>query len=154
MSDDAASRSFRWSELLDAVTAGHDKLDPHPGGPALATLDVPRILSWEPGKLLADWDVPERLTNLRGELFGGYFGVLADVALSFTVMTVVEESERFKTNDLQISYFRPALVGPVQIEGSIVHRGRSLIHAEARISRPDGKLVAKATATFSIVPSA
>ena len=99
MSDDAASRSFRWSELLDAVTAGHDKLDPHPGGPALATLDVPRILSWEPGKLLADWDVPERLTNLRGELFGGYFGVLADVALSFTVMTVVEESERFKTND-------------------------------------------------------
>ncbi|MBW2274561.1 MAG: PaaI family thioesterase [Deltaproteobacteria bacterium] len=142
---------FRWRELLDAVTRGHDELDPHPGGPAIQNLDVPNIRSWEPGRVRADWEVPAGLTNLRGELFGGYFGVLADVVLSFVVMTVVEETERFKTNDLEISYFRPALLGTITFEAEVVNRSRSLVHAETRIVRKDGKLLAKANASFSIV---
>ncbi len=154
MTDNYATRSFCWRELLDAVKQGHDKLDPHPGGPALRNLDVPNIRSWEPGKICADWEVPGTLTNLRGELFGGYFGVLADIVLSFTAMTVVDDSERFKTNDLQITYFRPALEGAIRIEAEVVNRSRSLIHCEALIARTDGKLIAKATASFSTLPAA
>jgi uncharacterized protein (TIGR00369 family) len=80
--------------------------------------------------------------------------VLADIVLSFTAMTVVDDSERFKTNDLQITYFRPALEGTIRLEAEVVNRSRSLIHCEARIARADGKLIAKATATFSALPAA
>ncbi len=43
------------------------------------------------------------MQNSRGELFGGYYSVLADIALSYTVMTVLTDNERFKTIDLRIS---------------------------------------------------
>jgi acyl-CoA thioesterase len=104
-----------------------------------------------PARVRADWEVPGGLTNLRGELFGGYFGVLADVVLSFAAMTVVDESERFRTNDLQITYFRPALEGTIHFDAEVINRSRSLIHGEARIVRADGKLLARATATFSVL---
>jgi len=151
MSGDASSGPLPWRELLDAATEGHDRLVPHPGGPAIENLDVPRIRSWRPGEISAEWTVPESLTNLRGELFGGYYGVLADVVLSFTAMTVVDDAERFKTGQLQISYFRPASCTTIRIEGTVINRSRTAIHAEASLLREDGKLLAKATATFAIV---
>ncbi len=143
-----------WSAILDAMVSGTKIEGKRPGSPANETLSVPDIKSWEKGCIDAQWSVRKELTNSRGELFGGYYGVLADVTLSYTAMTLVADDERFKTTDLRVSYFRPIFDGVIKIEGRVINRSRSFLHAEAMFYREeDGKLLAKAGATFAVVPA-
>ena len=140
-----------WVEILDAVVAGEEINDTKPGSPANETLSVPKLLSWQEGSITAQWQIRNELHNSRGELFGGYYGVLADVAASYTAMTIVKDDERFKTTDLRLSYFRPAFDGMISIEGMVLNRSRSFLHVEILFKNDAGKLLSKAAATFAVV---
>ncbi len=144
---------FKWSDILDAVVNGTTINGVKPGAPANETLSVPKVLGWESGKLQAEWTILENLHNSRGELFGGYYSVLADVALSYTAMTVLNDDERFKTVDLRVSWFRPATTGTITIDCEVINRSRSFVHTEALFKNPAGKLLCKVAVTFAIVPA-
>jgi uncharacterized protein (TIGR00369 family) len=144
---------IHWPEILDAVINGKPIDGKKPGAPANETLSVPKILSWKSGELTAEWLIDPLLLNSRGELFGGYYSVLADVALSYTVMTCISDSERFKTIDLRVSYFRPAFIGKIAINCRVINKTKSFVHTEAEFISEEGKQLAKASATFAIVPA-
>jgi uncharacterized protein (TIGR00369 family) len=120
--------------------------------PAYKSLSIPKIKSWKEGHVSATWAVKKELFTALGDLFGGYYGVLSDVALSYAAMTVLGDEEAFKTTDLHLTYFRPAVEGDMEIEGVVVNRSKTLIHAEAFFRNEKGKLLAKASTTFVIVP--
>lgn len=108
---------------------------------------MPRIKGWQRGRVWSQWPVDPDVFHARGAVFGGYLAAIADSTLGLAVMTVLGEDEVFTTSDLRVSFFRPAAGGTLRIEGRVVHRGRSMAHAEVDFTREDGKLVAKATAT-------
>jgi uncharacterized protein (TIGR00369 family) len=137
-----------WKRILDGIASG--KPEPIP---FVETLQMPGVARWERGRIWQDWPVREDLFHPRGALFGGYLAALADRALGLVTMTVLEDDEAFTTADLNVSFFRPVSEGVLHIEAEVIHRGRSLIQAEATFTRDDGKLAGKASASQAVIPN-
>ena len=54
------------------------------------------------------------------------------------------------TIEMKVQFMRPVTEGIVTVEGQFTKRGRSLSFMESRLTAPDGKLVALATATWKM----
>lgn len=136
----------RWTELLDRLVA-RELAPGEEEPPHVRSLRLPYPSAWEPGRVAAEWQVDPRFFQERGALFGGFVAALADQLLGMATLSVLDHDEVFTTSDLRTSFFRPIEGGVLRIEAVVVHRGRSMVHAEVTFTRSDGKLAAKATAT-------
>ncbi len=132
-----------WGEKLDQIVAG--TAGPKP--PCVETLDLPQLKGWLPGRVWTQWKVDPKTFHLGGAVFGGFLAALADQMLGLVTMSVLEAGEAFTTSDLRISFFRPVARGLLHIEAHVVHRGRGMVQAEVVLTRDDGKVAGKATAT-------
>ncbi|MCX5835038.1 MAG: PaaI family thioesterase [Deltaproteobacteria bacterium] len=93
----------------------------------------------------------QRHKNLWGTVHGGVMASLTDSACGISVLPSLAVGETIVTTSLQMHYFAPADVGELTAYGTMIHRGRRLAHAEARIFDERKKLIAKGTASFIIV---
>jgi len=84
-------------------------------------------------------------------VFGGYLAAVADNVMALLMFTVLLDDENFTTSNLDLRFIRPVTPGPVEVEATIVNRGKRLAHCELTIKRADGKLAAMADATQVIV---
>lgn len=88
---------------------------------------------------------------------GGWFATLLDSALGCAVQTTLPAGRSYTTAELSINIVRPAShkTGPLRAVGTLIHGGRQMATAEARIEDEAGKLYAHATTTCFIfdVPS-
>lgn len=91
---------------------------------------------------------PEHL-NPMGTVHGGWFATLLDSALGCAVHTRMEPSRGYTTAELGIDLVKAITpkVQRVRAEGRVIHCGRQLATAEARLAGPDGTLYAHATTT-------
>ena len=87
--------------------------------------------------------------NPMGTVHGGWFATLLDSALGCAVHTLMPEGRAYTTAELSVNIVRALTpdVQRVRAEGKVVHCGRQLATAEARLVGPDGKLYAHATTT-------
>lgn len=86
-----------------------------------------------------------------GGLHGGALYTLLDATCLLALLPLLGKSEHAVTHDLHVSVMRAAPVGStVCITGRVVRRGKQLAFLEAR-AECDGKLVAAARVTKSIV---
>ena len=128
-----------------------------PFPPIAKTLDF-SLLRVEPGvALFQGKPAPEHL-NPMGGVHGGWFATLLDSALGCAVHTLIPAGRGYTTAELSVNFVRglsPA-VGLVRAEGKVIHCGRQLATAEARMFGPDGTLFAHATTTCLVfdLPSA
>jgi len=127
--------------VLDQVIAAKT-----PQTPYARVLRLPRPHAWEPGRVTTRWDVDPELMTPWGSIFGGYLAALADECAGLVALSVLEPGETFATNDLRLSPMRAVRDGPVTIEATVLHRGRSTIHVEVAFRDPGGALLAKASA--------
>ena len=109
-------------------------------------LRLPRPHAWEPGRVTIRWELDPELMTPWGAIFGGYLAALADESAGLVALSVLEPGETFATNDLRLSPMRAVREGPVTIEATVLHRGRSTIHVEVEFRDPSGSLLAKASA--------
>jgi len=68
--------------------------------------------------------------------------------------TTLPAGASYTTTDLKVTFTRPILLdtGRVLAEGTVVHRGRKLATAEARVTAEDtGKLLAHGSATLLLI---
>ena len=87
--------------------------------------------------------------NPLGTVHGGWYATLLDSALGCAVHTTVPAGYGYTTAELGVNIVRAASAktGPLRAIGQVIHSGRQLATAEARIVGPDGKLYAHATTT-------
>ena len=87
--------------------------------------------------------------NPMGGVHGGWYATLLDSALGCAVHTMMPAGRAYTTAELGVNIVRaaPANTGPLRAIGSVIHCGRQLATAEARIIGPDNKLYAHATTT-------
>lgn len=97
--------------------------------------------------------------NPMGTIHGGWYATLLDSALGCAVHTMMPPGRAYTTAELGVNLVRT--IGPkvtrVRAEGKVIHCGRQLATAEARIVGPDGTLYAHATTTclvFEMKPPA
>ncbi len=95
--------------------------------------------------------------NPLGTVHGGWYATLLDSALGCAVHTTLPAGRAYTTAELGVNIVRAAshASGPLRAVGTVLHTGRQLATAEARIVGADGKLYAHATTTclvFEAVP--
>ena len=87
--------------------------------------------------------------NPLGSVHGGWYATLLDSALGCAVHTTMPAGMAYTTAELSVNIVRAASAksGPLRAIGQVVHSGRQLATAEARIVGPDGRLYAHGTTT-------
>lgn len=133
-------------ERLEAI-----KLGTVDAPPVVTTLRMGLLDDWGAGWVRKRWQPCPEILNGDGSMFGGYLAALADQALAFAAMTVVPDDQHFRTISLQLQFFRIGRAHPLDIEARVVAQTRQLISVEADFRRPDGDLIAKATAQQVLV---
>lgn len=90
-----------------------------------------------------------------GTVHGGLAATLIDSATGCAVHSTLPAGTTYATTDLQVRYVRPITrdTGRVLCEGTVVHRGRTLATAEAKVTAGD-RLLAHGTAGVLILPPA
>jgi uncharacterized protein (TIGR00369 family) len=134
----------------------HDRLNEIVGGtadppPVVRTLRLGLADAWGEGWVRKHWKPDPDILNGDGSLFGGYLAALADQVLAFAAMTVAPDDRHFRTVNLQVQFFRIGRASPLDLEARVVAQTRQLISAEADFRRPDGELIARATAQQVLV---
>ena len=91
----------------------------------------------------------ERHLNPLGTVHGGWFATLLDSALGCAVHTRMPAGRAYTTAELGVNLVRALSpqVPRVRAIGQVLHAGRQLATAEARLVGPDGTLYAHATTT-------
>ena len=87
--------------------------------------------------------------NPMGGIHGGWYATLLDSALGCAIHTLMPAGRGYTTAELSVNIVRAATAktGPLRAVGTVVHCGRQLATAEARLVGPDGTLYAHSTTT-------
>ncbi|MBK5124683.1 PaaI family thioesterase [Burkholderia sp. R-69980] len=87
--------------------------------------------------------------NPLGTVHGGWIATLLDSALGCSVHTMMPPGRGYTTAELSVNYVKAVTprVQRVRAEGKVIHCGRQLATAEARLVGSDGTLYAHATTT-------
>ena len=130
-------------ELLQAMLRGEL---PYP--PIARTLDFQLMEVGEGRAVFQGKPGPAHL-NPMGGVHGGWYATLLDSALGCSVHTMMPAGRGYTTAELGVNLVKA--IGPrvqrVRAEGRVLHCGRQLATAEAKLVGPDGTLYAHATTT-------
>jgi uncharacterized protein (TIGR00369 family) len=130
-------------EMMQAMLRGEV---PYP--PIARTLDFSLIDVSEGRAVFQGTPGPAHL-NPMGTIHGGWYATLLDSALGCAVHTMMPAGRGYTTAELGVNLVRAigSKAPRVRAEGKVIHCGRQLATAEARLYGPDGTLYAHATTT-------
>jgi uncharacterized protein (TIGR00369 family) len=130
-------------ELLQAMLRGE-----LPAAPIARTLDF-QLLEVGEGRAVFQGTPSPAHFNPMGGIHGGWYATLLDSALGCSVHTMMPAGRGYTTAELGVNLVKA--IGPkvqrVRAEGRVLHCGRQLATAQARLVGPDGTLYAHATTT-------
>ena len=95
-------------------------------------------------------DVSDIHLNRSGQMHGGMVATLLDAALGRAVYAQLPDDCVCPTVEMKVNYFRPGLQGRLTARGKLLNRSKTLAYAEGEVLNEEGKLLAKASATFYI----
>jgi uncharacterized protein (TIGR00369 family) len=130
-------------EVLQAMLRGEL---PYP--PIARTLDF-QLLEVDAGKAIFQGTPGPAHLNPMGTIHGGWYATLLDSALGCAVHTMMPAGRGYTTAELSVNLVRGVngKTPRVRAEGKVIHCGRQLATAEARLYGPDGTLFAHGTTT-------
>lgn len=139
-------------ELMRAMLAGEI-----PFAPIARTLDF-MLLEADEGHALFQGSPGPAHLNPMGTVHGGWYATLLDSAMGCAVHTMLPAGRAYTTAEFGVNLVRAigAKAPRVRAEGKVIHCGRQLATAEARLVGPDGTLYAHATTTclvFELPPA-
>ena len=121
--------------------------------PPIATLLGFDLVHVEEGRVVFAAEPGEQHYNPIGTVHGGLAATLIDSATGCAVHTTLPGGTGYTTTDLQVRFVRPITrdTGRIECVGEVVHRGRTLATADARLTAGD-KLLAHGSASLLILP--
>jgi uncharacterized protein (TIGR00369 family) len=93
----------------------------------------------------------KKLTQAYDVVHGGAIATLADTAVAFAMMTMIQPGEKVVTVEFKINFLSPVAKGEMIGEARIIDKGRRLALADMEVKTVDGKLIAKGLATYRIL---
>ncbi len=119
-----------------------------PAPPISQTLDF-WLVEVAPGRCVFQGTPQPAHYNPLGTVHGGWYATLLDSALGCAVHTTLPLGLAYTTAELSVNIVRAASekTGPLRAIGQVLHSGRQLATAEARLIDSAGKLYAHGTTT-------
>jgi uncharacterized protein (TIGR00369 family) len=103
------------------------------------------------GQAVGWLDAGPQHANPMGTLHGGILCDVADAAMGMAFVTTLEPDESFTTMSLTINFFRPVWDARLRFDARIVNRSRKTGYLECDITDQDGKRIAKAMCTCTVL---
>ena len=119
--------------------------------PPAAELVGFRLLSFGDGRSRFEMDAGRRHHNPMGTVHGGILCTLADSAMGMAFASTLGEGETFTTLEIKVNYLRPVFEERLTANANVVHRGRTVGLVECDVTTEDGRLVARAVSTCSVL---
>jgi 1,4-dihydroxy-2-naphthoyl-CoA hydrolase len=120
--------------------------------PAFAALMGMKITQLSRDKVTAEMLVRDELENRMGVLHGGALMALADNLGGTATIANLPDGARTATIESKTNFFAPIPIGDTaHAECTPLHRGRSTMVWQTRITRNDGKLCAIVTQTQIVI---
>jgi uncharacterized protein (TIGR00369 family) len=142
-----AARSMSGMDFLRAMRDGKV---PHP--PICALMNY-RLVEVEPGHAVFEGIPAEQHYNPIGVVHGGLAMTLLDSAMGCAVHTKMPAGGGYTTLEAKTNLVRAITseTGPLRAIGKVVHLGKRVATAEARLEDAAGKLYAHATTTCIVL---
>ena len=142
-----AGRSMPGIEFLRAIRDG--KLPP----PPIAQLMGFTLVEVEPGRAVFEVTPGEQHYNPIGVVHGGLAMTLLDSAMGCSVQTQMPAGGGYTTLEAKTNLVRAitSATGALRAIGKVVHLGKRIATAEARLEDKAGKLYAHATTTCIVL---
>ena len=102
------------------------------------------------GTLSARYEAPRDFLNPAGTVQGGMLSAMLDDLTASLVDATLGAGQGVATLSLNVSFLRPAQVGPLQGQARLLRRGREVCHVFGTLSQ-NGQDVATAQAVCKIV---
>ncbi|MBT4984087.1 MAG: PaaI family thioesterase [Ilumatobacter sp.] len=109
------------------------------------------LSSTEMGAGTATLHLDDQHANPNGVAHGAVLFALVDTAMGKATMSVIDDNLYCASVELSLRFIRPASEGELIAEATVVKRGRSIVHLEARVHDGDDRLVATSSGTFAIL---
>lgn len=139
MDGDAARKAFAAAEAVKEPAFGNFFLSRFFG------LDISYP---DEARCVVETEVQDYMLNPQGVLHGGVTAFLLDVSMGHLVNRA--GGGPGVTLEMKTQYLRAVQAGPVRCEAAFLKPGRRLAFLESRMTGPDGRLAAMATATFTM----
>jgi 1,4-dihydroxy-2-naphthoyl-CoA hydrolase len=111
-----------------------------------------KLISVTPDRLEAELTVREEFKNRGGVMHGGAVMAFADSVGGTIAHAILEPGQRSTTIDSKTNFFAGIPIGDIaRAETTTLHRGRSTIVVQTRITRGDGRLCAMVTQTQMVL---
>lgn len=130
MSDDAAATNFPLQGYLGMTLSGT-----------------------EAGSGIASLTLGAEHFNPNGVAHGAVLFALVDTAMGKATMSVLDGGLYCASVEVSLRFIRPASAGELIAEATVVKRGRSIVHLDARVHDDNDRLVATSAGTFAILGS-
>jgi uncharacterized protein (TIGR00369 family) len=123
--------------------------------PAFGTFFLARLfgleISYTEDTCVVEVEVKDFMFNPQGTLHGGVLALILDISMGH----FINHSTGLPgvTLEMKTQFMRPVGAGRIRCEGRFLRQGRRLSFMEARLTAPDGKLAAMATATWQMPQS-
>jgi uncharacterized protein (TIGR00369 family) len=113
-----------------------------------------KLIEVSPDRLVAELVVREELTNRNGGLHGGAVMALADNLGGTATFLNLPKGAATTTIESKTNFFAACPLGEtIRTETTPLHRGRTTMVWQTRITRADGKLAALVTQTQLVLPA-
>jgi acyl-CoA thioesterase len=114
-----------------------------------------KVVEANAGRAVATATPSESVYNHQGRVHGGFAATLIDTAMGVAVHTRVREGTGFGTVELKVNYVRKidAHSGQLTCIGTVIHAGRTMLTAEAKVTDAAGKICAHGSGTFLVYPA-
>ncbi|CAN5505461.1 PaaI family thioesterase [soil metagenome] len=121
------------------------------GSPLNHLLDS-RLVSLGDGTAVFEAIPSRKFYNPQGRCHGGFASALLDSAMGCAILSRVGRDANFGTIELKVNFVRAILeeTGVLTCRASIIHPGRRVQTAEARLTDASGKLYAHGSGTFML----
>jgi uncharacterized protein (TIGR00369 family) len=86
-----------------------------------------------------------------GTVHGGILCDVPDAAMGIAFVTTLQPDESFTTMSLTINFFRPVWEARLRFAAHVVNRSKNTGYVECDVTDPEGKLIAKAMSTCTVL---
>jgi uncharacterized protein (TIGR00369 family) len=126
----------------------------HWHGSPMAELMNMRLVAADDGTATFEAFPSAKYYNPQQRLHGGYAAALLDSSLGCAVQTKLPIGVGYGTIELKVNYVRKIdeTVGRLLCNASVLHAGRTMFTAEAKVVDESGKLYAHGSGTFLVYP--
>jgi len=124
-------------------------------GSAMAETMNFRLIAVDEGSATFEAFPSPKYYNPQQRLHGGYAATLIDSATGCAVQTKLPAGIGYGTIELKVNYVRKidADTGRLTCTGTVIHAGRTMFTAEAKVLDDNGRLYAHGSGTFLVYPT-